>query len=214
VLDSHGIVSQKREMKFLRAITQAGLALALMTAAFAVQVGEPAPNFALIDSHGKTQRLSDDKGKFVVLEWHSRDCSFVKRHYQSGNMQRLQKDWTAKGVVWLTVISSAPGTPGFMTPSQVNAYLDEESAAPTAVLMDVSGTLGHLYEARTTPQMFVIDPQQNLIYQGAIDDHAKPEQIDVATAKNYLSRALEEAMSGKSVSVPETQPYGCSVKYK
>lgn len=201
-------------MKLFRAIGQAGLTLILITTVIAVDVGEPAPNFGIVDSHGKTQHLRDYKGHFVVLEWNSRDCAAVKKHYDSGNMQRLQKDWSAKGVVWLTVISSGPGTPGFMTPSQANTYFQEVNAAPAAVLMDVAGTLGHLYETRTTPQMFVIDPQQTLIYQGAIDNRPKPEQTDVASAKNYVAAALEEATAGKAVTVRETQPYGCSVKYR
>lgn len=197
-----------------RRIIPVGIAFILLSTALALQVGEPAPNFGIVDSHGKTQHLSDYKGKFVVLEWNNRDCAAVKKHYDSGNMQRLQKDWEARGIVWLTVISSPPGTPGFMTPSQANTYFQQVNAAPTAVLMDVAGPLGQLYQARTTPQMFVIDPQQTLIYEGAIDDRPKPEQTDVASAKNYVAAALEEATSGKPVTIRETQPYGCSVKYK
>lgn len=197
-----------------RVTIHVSIAFILLSTALAVQVGEPAPNFGIVDSHGKTQHLSDYKGKFVVLEWTSRDCAAVKKHYDSGNMQRLQKEWTAKGVIWLTVISSAPGTPGFITPSQANTYFKQVNAAPTAILMDVAGPLGRLYEARTTPEMFVIDPQQTLIYMGAIDDRPKPEQTDVASAKNYVSAALEEATAGKPVTIRETQPYGCEVKYK
>ena len=151
-----------------RFIWQACALLALIASAFAVKVGDPAPGFTAVDSNGKQQRLSDYKGKFVVLEWHNQGCPYTKKHYESGNMQRLQKEWTEKGVVWLTVISSAPGTQGFVTPSQENDYLKTMKAIPTAVLMDPGGSLGHLYAAKTTPHMFVIDPNGMLVYNGAI----------------------------------------------
>lgn len=195
-------------------ILRAGALLALMASAFAVKVGEPAPGFTAVDSNGKQQRLSDYKGKFVVLEWHNQACPYTRKHYESGNMQRLQKEWTAKGVVWLTVISSAPGMKGFVTPSQESDYLKTMNAAPTAVLMDPGGSLGHLYAAKTTPHMFVVDPSGTLIYNGAIDDHPASDQGDIAKSKNYVSAALEQAIDGKPVSEPATRPYGCSVKYK
>ncbi len=188
--------------------------LALLGSAFAVKVGEPAPGFTAVDSNGKQQRLSDYKGKFVVLEWHNQGCPYTRKHYESGNMQRLQKDWTAKGVVWLTVISSAPGTQGFVTPSQENDYVQKMNAVPTAVLMDFGGSLGHLYAAKTTPHMFIVDPNGTLIYNGAIDDHPTSDQGDIAGSKNYVSAALEQAMGGKPVTEAATRPYGCSVKYK
>jgi hypothetical protein len=129
-------------------------------------------------------------------------------------MQRLQKEWTAKGVIWLTVISSAPGTQGFVTPSQENDYLKTMKAAPTAVIMDPGGSLGHLYAAKTTPHMYIIDPNGALIYNGAIDDHPTSDQSDIQSSKNYVSMALQEAMNGKQVTESATRPYGCSVKYK
>ncbi len=187
--------------------------IALVAAAFAVRVGEPAPGFSAVDSTGKTQRLSDYKGKYVVLEWHNQGCPFTQKHYESGNMQRLQKEWTAKGVVWLTVISSAPGKQGFVTPTQENDYLKKMNAVPTAVLMDPAGTLGHLYDAKTTPDMYIIDPAGNLIYEGAIDDKPTTDQADIASAKNYVNAALTEAIGGKLITDPATRPYGCSVKY-
>jgi peroxiredoxin len=196
---------------------KAALAIMLiagMAAAFAARVGEPAPDFKSVDSTGKQRHLIDYRGKYVVLEWHNQGCPYTKKHYESGNMQRLQKEWTAKGVVWFTVISSAPGTQGFVTPSQENDYVQKMNAVPTAVLMDPGGTLGHLYGAKTTPHMYIIDPQGTLIYNGAIDDHPTPDQSDIARSKNYVSLALEEAMSGKPVADPATRPYGCSVKYK
>lgn len=185
----------------------------LVAAAFAVKVGDPAPGFSAVDSTGKMQRLSEYKGKYVVLEWHNQGCPYTQKHYESGNMQRLQKEWTAKGVVWFTVISSAPGKQGFVTPSQENEYLKKMNAVPTAVLMDPAGTLGRLYDAKTTPDMYIIDPAGNLIYQGAIDDKPTTDQSDIAGAKNYVEAALTAAMSGKPVADPATRPYGCSVKY-
>jgi peroxiredoxin len=188
--------------------------LVLITSALAARVGEPAPGFTVMDSNGKSQSLAAYKGKYVVLEWHNQGCPFTKKHYESGNMQRLQKEWTAKGVVWLTVISSAPGTQGFVTPTQENDYVKQMGAAPTAVLMDPSGTLGHLYAAKTTPHMYIIDPNGTLIYNGAIDDHPTSDQSDIKNSKNYVSTALGEALAGKPVSDAATRPYGCSVKYK
>jgi len=202
-------------MKSLRhSMLRAFIVLVLMASAFAVKIGDPAPNFTGVDSNGKQQSLSAYKGKFVVLEWHNQGCPYTRKHYESGNMQRLQKEWTGKGVTWLTVISSAPGTQGFVTPSQENEYLQKMNAAPTAVIMDPGGSLGHLYGAKTTPQMFIIDPGGTLIYNGAIDDHPTSDQGDIASSKNYVSAALSEAMNGKPVTEAATRPYGCSVKYK
>jgi hypothetical protein len=202
-------------MKRLRhSMLRAVVVLALLASAFAVRVGEPAPNFTGVDSNGKQQSLSAYKGKFVVLEWHNQGCPYTRKHYESGNMQRLQKEWTGKGVIWLTVISSAPGTQGFVTPTQENEYLQKMNAAPTAVIMDPGGSLGHLYGAKTTPHMFIIDPSGTLIYNGAIDDHPTSDPSDIASSRNYVSTALQEAMSGKPVTDAATRPYGCSVKYK
>lgn len=189
------------------------LALLVSLPGWTARVGEPAPDFSAKDTFGKTYTLSEYKGKYVVLEWHNRYCPYTHKHYASGNMQRLQKEWTARGVVWFTVISSAPGLQGYVTAADENAYVSRVNAAPTAVLLDPSGQLGHLYEARTTPDMYIINPQGVLIYEGAIDDKPTTDIADVATARNYVSVALEEAMAGKSVSVAVTRPYGCSVKY-
>jgi peroxiredoxin len=202
-------------MKTLRnSLLRAVLPLALMATALAVRVGEPAPDFTAVDSYGKNQHLTEYRGKYVVLEWHNQGCPYTKKHYESGNMQHLQKEWTAKGVVWFTVISSAPGTQGYVTPSQENDYVKQVNAVPTAVLMDPGGTLGHLYSAKTTPHMFIIDPQGTLIYDGAIDDHSTSDQADIPKSKNFVSAALGEALAGKPVTDPATVPYGCSVKYK
>ena len=191
------------------AFVMAGAALA----ARAARVGEKAPEFTATDSNGQVRKLSDYAGKFVVLEWHNRGCPYTAKHYTSGNMERLQKEWTGRGVIWLTVISSAPGKQGYVTATEENEYVKQMNAAPTAVLLDPSGVLGHLYDAKTTPQIVIVNPQGVLIYDGAIDDRATTDPEDIKGAKNYASQALEEAMAGKSVSVPTTRPYGCSVKY-
>lgn len=188
--------------------------LALVATALAVKVGEPAPGFSAVDSHGKWQKLSDYRGKYVVLQWQNQGCPYSRKHYESGSMQRLQKKWTAKGVIWFTVISSAPGTQGFVTPGQENEYVQKMQASPTAVLMDVTGTLGRLYSAKTTPEMFIIDPNATLIYQGAIDDRPTSDPKDIAGAKNYVDLALSQAMENKPVTEAVTRPYGCSIKYK
>lgn len=193
-----------------------GLSLALTIAlriAHAARVGERAPDFTATDTNGTAHKLSDYQGKFVVLEWTNRGCPYTQKHYSSGNMQRLQKEWTGKGVIWLTVISSAPGKQGYITAAEENAYEKQVNASPTAVLLDPTGNLGHLYDAKTTPHMFIINPEGTLVYNGAIDDRPTTDLADVNGAKNYVSLALDEAMAGKAVSVPTSRPYGCSVKY-
>lgn len=193
----------------------AALAILILaaTAAFAVKVGDPAPDFTGTDSNGRPQTLSANKGKYVVLEWSNRDCPYTRKHYESGNMQSLQKEWTAKGVVWLTVISSASGEEGYVTAAEENAQLAKVRAAPTAAILDPQGAIGREYEAKTTPHMFVIDPSGKLIYDGAIDDRPTADLADVKGAKNYVSLALTQAMAGGAVATSYTRPYGCSVKY-
>jgi len=190
-----------------------GFALMAPSLGWAARVGAPAPDFTATDTNGQVHKLSEYQGKFVVLEWTNRGCPYTQKHYNSGNMQRLQREWTSRGVVWLTVISSAPGKQGYVTASEENAYLKQANAAPTAVLLDPSGTLGHMYDAKTTPHIFIINPKGSLIYNGAIDDRPTTDVSDVSGAKNYVSIALEEAISGKPVSTPTSRPYGCSVKY-
>ena len=190
------------------------LVVSLATAAAAqARIDEPAPQFTAIDSHGKTHSLNEYRGKYVVLEWHNQGCPYTRKHYLSGNMQSLQKEWTAKGVVWFTVISSAPGEQGYVTASQENAYMTKMNADPTAALLDTSGKLGHLYDAKTTPDMYIINPSGKLIYSGAIDNRPTPDEDDIKGADNYVNDALTEAMDGKPVATPYTRPYGCSVKY-
>jgi peroxiredoxin len=198
----------------LRGACVAALFLPLFAVAQSARVNAPAPDFTATDSSGQTHTLSQYRGKYVVLEWHNQGCPYTRKHYVSGNMQALQKEWTAKGVVWFTVISSAPGSQGYVTPSQENAYLAQMHAVPTAVLMDPNGNLGRLYNAKTTPDMYVIDPSGKLIYSGAIDDRPTPDTTDIQGANNYVSDALTQAMAGKPVAMPYTRAYGCSVKYR
>jgi peroxiredoxin len=179
----------------------------------AAKVGQAAPDFTGTASNGKTFHLADYRGKYVVLEWHNNGCPYVRKQYNSGNMQRLQKQWTGQGVVWFTILSSAPGKQGYVTASEENDYMAKEQAAPTAALLDPSGDIGHLYDAKTSPHMFVINPQGVVIYDGAIDDKPTTELSDVPGATNYVSLALEQAMAGKAVATAATRPYGCSVKY-
>ncbi|HET9182222.1 MAG TPA: redoxin domain-containing protein [Candidatus Angelobacter sp.] len=200
--------------KLARVGVRVGAVLLLVASAMAVKVGDPAPNFSAIDNHGKVQKLSAYHGKYVVLEWHNQGCPYTRKHYESGNMQRLQKKWTDKGVIWFTVISSAPGTQGFVTPTQENDYLKKMNAAPTAVLMDMTGNLGSLYDAKTTPEMFVISPNGAVIYEGALDDRPTKDQKDITGAKNYVDAALSQAMANQLVTNATTRPYGCSVKFK
>jgi peroxiredoxin len=198
-----------KRLKWTLAVLAILLALPLM----GVRVGDAAPNFVGTDSNGKTHKLTDYRGKVVVLEWHNQGCPYTKKHYESGNMQKLQKEWTAKGVVWFTVISSAPGEQGYVTAAEENEYLKKMGAAPTAVLLDPTGVIGHQYEAKTTPHMFVIDPKGMLVYDGAIDDRPTHDAADIPGATNFVQAALQQATAGKPVSTQVTRPYGCSVKY-
>jgi peroxiredoxin len=177
------------------------------------EVGKPAPNFSLSDTNGKTHSLADFKGKFVVLEWYQPDCPFVGKHYKSGNMQALQKEYTAKGVAWLSIDSSAPGEQGNYPGTKLNEIATQDKAARTALLVDPTGDVGRLYGAQTTPDMYIIDPSGILVYKGAIDNKRSTDLADVKMATNYVKVALEAVMNGKSVSPTTTRPYGCSVKY-
>ena len=201
-----------RHHRFLSSFLLTALLFASI-AAYAVKVGDPAPDFTGADSNGKTQTLSAYKGKYVVLEWSNRDCPYTRKHYSSGNMQSLQKEWTARGVVWLTILSSASGEEGYVTASEENAQLARVHASPTAAVLDPTGKIGHEYEAKTTPHMFVINPAGKVIYAGAIDDHPTTDTADIKISKNYVSEALSAAMAGGTVATASTRPYGCSVKY-
>ncbi len=178
-----------------------------------VAVGEPAPDFSLTDSNGKTQTLSQYKGKIVVLEWNNPECPFVGKHYGSGNMQKQQADATAAGVIWLTINSSATGKQGDLDGAGANAYVAKVGGKQTAYLLDPAGTAGHLYGARTTPHMYVVDQQGVLRYIGGIDSIASTDREDLAKATQYVPQVLAELKAGKTVSVTTSQPYGCGVKY-
>ena len=179
----------------------------------AAVVGKAAPAFSLTDLEGKTVRLADFKGKFVVLEWVNFDCPFVQKHYGSGNMQSLQRTYAGKGVVWLAVNSSAPGKQGHYPPAEIEARAKRHAAAFSAYLVDPDGAVGRAYGAKTTPHMFVIDPAGTLLFAGGIDDKPSTDVADVATAKNFVRLALDAALAGQPVAVTSSQPYGCSVKY-
>jgi peroxiredoxin len=175
--------------------------------------GQPAPAFELADASGKSVTLADVKGRFVVLEWTNPGCPFVLKHYGSQNMQSLQKEAAAKGVVWLSISSTAQGHSDYLAPAALAAQYRQWGAAPTAMLMDDSGKVGRAYGARTTPHMYLIDPKGLLVYAGGIDDKRSANPEDVKTAKNFVRVALGEALAGKPVSTPSATPYGCSVKY-
>jgi peroxiredoxin len=178
-----------------------------------VQAGKAAPDFTAVDSNGMSHQLSSFKGKTVVLEWTNDGCPYVQKHYGAGNMQALQKAAADKGVVWLTVISSAPGTQGHVDGGAANKLTDGRKAVPTAVLLDPAGKVGKLYDAKTTPHMYVIDPKGNLAYAGAIDDKPTANQADINGARNYVTEALTAVAAGKAPAVTTTRAYGCSVKY-
>lgn len=179
-----------------------------------VEIDKPARDFTLKDSYGKTHKLSNYHGKFVVLEWVNFQCPFVGKHYNSGHMQKLQKMYGEKGVVWFSICSSAPGKQGHFSAEKINAMMQEKEASPMAYLIDEEGTVGKMYGAKTTPHMFIIDLKGLLIYAGGIDDKRSTNLKDIETATNYVQAALDAAMAGKPVEVKQARPYGCSVKYK
>ncbi|MEP0828023.1 MAG: thioredoxin family protein [Candidatus Zixiibacteriota bacterium] len=176
-------------------------------------VGQTAPDFTLIDANGKSHSLSSFKGKFVVLEWVNFDCPFVRKHYNSGNMPRLQKEMMEKGVVWLGICSSASGKQGYFEGKELTERLKSEGFSANAYLIDNDGKVGRMYGAKTTPHMYIISPEGTLIYAGAIDDKPTTKLDDVKGASNYVVAALQAAMGGKEIATKSTVSYGCSVKY-
>ena len=189
------------------------IAATSMFAAESPKVGAAAPSFSLPDAKGKTHSLAEAKGKYVVLEWFNPECPFVKKHYGGGNMQKLQEEFAGKGVVWMSIDSSAAGKEGNLTPAQATKQIADWKMNHTTLLLDPEGKAGQAYGAKNTPHMFIINPEGNVIYQGAIDSKATPNAADLAGATNYVKVALDEAMAGKPVSNASTKPYGCSVKY-
>jgi peroxiredoxin len=190
------------------------LASTALFAADSPAVGSAAPDFSVTDSKNRPQSISQYKGKYVVLEWFNPECPFVKKHYGSGNMQKLQEEFTGKGMVWLTIDSSAPGMEGNLTAEQAEKKIAELKTKQTALVLDPDGKAGRTYGAKNTPHMFVINPEGKIIYEGAIDSKATPNPSDIAGSTNYVKAALEESLAGKTVTTPSSRPYGCSVKYK
>lgn len=191
--------------------------LLMIVSAFTVQaepvINQPAPLFSGATADGTTLNLADLHGKTVILEWTNHDCPFVKKHYESGNIPNLQKQAAAQGVVWLQIISSAPGKQGFVDGATAKKLNYERGATPTNTVFDPEGTIGKLYAATNTPQFFIINPEGVLLYKGAVDSIPSADQADIAKAENYISAALQELAAGKTISKNTTKPYGCTVKY-
>ena len=190
------------------------IAAGALYAADVPPVGSAAPDFSAPDANGKTETLSQYKGKYVVLEWFNPECPFVKKHYGGGNMQNLQKEYTDRGVVWLTVDSNAPGSEGNITADQAKKIMDSWKTHQTALLLDPESKIAKLYGAKNTPNMVVISPDGKIVYEGAIDSKATPNPADIPTSTNYVKNALDEALGGKPISNAQTRPYGCHITYK
>jgi hypothetical protein len=201
-------------MTKLQALALSALLVAVAPGAFAAAaIGQAAPAFSAVDTAGQRVSLADFKGRHVVLEWVNPECPFVRKHYESGNMQATQKAATARGVVWLAVDSTRPDHPDFKPPATLAAWMARSKAVPTATLIDSDGTIGRAYGARTTPHLYVIDPPGRLVYAGAVDSKASANPADIPAATNHVNAALAESLAGRPVTLAATQPYGCSVKY-
>ncbi len=202
----------------LMPLTGAALTAGLTAGAAGVADAAPAPNkaappFAALDTNGDAVELLSLKGKTVVLEWTNHDCPYVRKHYRSGNMQALQKDATENGVVWISIISSAPGRQGYVEALEANAIAEENGAAPSHIVRDPGGEIGKLYAAVTTPHMFVINPAGEIVFMGGIDDKPTADMADISTATNYVRAALDAVADGRTPEVQSARPYGCSIKY-
>ncbi|MBB3893099.1 peroxiredoxin [Phenylobacterium haematophilum] len=191
----------------------AAIALAAPAAHAAPVVGQAAPAFTAKDADGKTRSLSEFNGKTVVLEWTNDGCPYVQKHYKSGAMQGLQKSAAKDGVVWLTLISSAPGKQGYLEGAQARGWKATNGAGSTALLLDPTGQVGHAYEAKTTPHMYIVDKTGKLVYMGGIDDKPTADPASLKGANNYVSAALSDIKAGRAVSTPVSKPYGCTIKY-
>lgn len=204
--------------RIFTSIAGAALAVTMIVAAnpsvAKPKIGETAPEFAGVDSNGKTWKLADLRGKVVVLEWTNDGCPYVQKHYSSGNMQALQKAASSEGVVWLSVTSSAEGSQGYVTGEQANALTSSRKAAPSAVILDGTGAIGKTYEAEVTPHMYVIDATGKLAFMGGIDSNTSSDPATIKGAKNYVRAALDDLKAGKPVAEAITRAYGCSIKYK
>lgn len=199
--------------RLMQLLAIGSMCLAAASALAAAAPGQPGADFSLTDISGKPRKLSDLRGKYVVLEWFNSECPFVQKHYESGNMQGLQKQYTAKGVVWLAINSTNPAHSNFRDEARSAQIVKDWKMNPTALSLDKDGKVGQAYGARTTPHMFVIDPKGTVIYAGGIDDKPTFSPADLKSAKNFVAAALDESMAGKPVSAPSGHPYGCSVKY-
>jgi hypothetical protein len=197
-----------------RTLIAVSVALLSAAAQAAPAVGQPAPDFTLKDASGKTVKLSDYKGKHVVLEWTNPGCPYVQKHYNSGNMPATQKEAADKGVVWLAINSTEKGRGDYLEPGKLVAWMKERKSAPTATLMDEEGTAGKAYGARTTPHMYIVNPQGQLVYAGGIDSIPSSDPADIKKAVNYVRQGIGEAVAGKPISAATPRPYGCSIKYK
>lgn len=197
-----------------RFLAACSLALSATLAQAAPAVGQAAPDFTLKDTSGKAVKLSDFRGKHVVLEWTNPGCPYVRKHYDSGNMPATQKEAVGKGVVWLAINSTEKSAGDYLEPPKLAAWLKERKAEPTATLMDEEGTAGKAYGARTTPHLYIVDPQGKLIYAGGIDSIPSANPADIPKATNYVKQGLGEALAGKPLTAATTRPYGCSIKYK
>lgn len=208
------IVTKRSTIALVTAAALAGFGVpAFAQGAPAPAIGKPVPDFTAKDADGKTVSLADYKGKTVVLEWTNDECPFVRKHYGGQSMQALQKKWTSKGIVWLTMVSSPPGEQGYADGPKANKLTAERGAAPTAVILDPKGDIGRSFKAQTTPHMYIVKSDGTLAYMGGIDDKPSAKVEDLKGAKNYVDSALTEIADGKSVSVPTSRPYGCSVKF-
>lgn len=201
------------KLKFLSLLTIIGLAACLPNANAAVEIDQMAPDFTATDTNGIERTLSDYKGQNVVLEWSNNECPFVKKHYDSGNMQKIQKEATDGGAIWLTIVSSAEGKQGAVTADEANKIMEEADAQSTARILDKSGEIGKLYDAKTTPHMFIINKEGKIAYMGAIDSDSSFKPASIEGATNYVKAALDSLNAGEPIKVTETQPYGCGVKY-
>ena len=190
------------------------LAAGALYAADVPPVGSAAPDFSAPDANGKTQSLSQYKGKYVVLEWFNPECPFVKKHYGSDNMQKLQQEYTSKGVVWLTIDSNAPGSEGNLSAEQAKKIMDSWKTKQTALVLDPESKIAKLYGAKNTPNMVIINQDGKIVYEGAIDSKATPNPADIPSSTNYVKSALDESLGGKPISNAQTKPYGCHITYK
>lgn len=207
------ILARRTALALGAAFALGGLIAVSPAASAKPEIGKPAPAFTGTDSKGKEVSLDSLRGKTVVLEWTNHDCPYVRKHYRAGNMQKLQADAAKDGVVWLSVISSAPGEQGHVSPAQADELTVNRNATPAHVLLDEKGTIGRAYEARTTPHMFVIDAEGTLVFMGGIDDKPTANQADIEGATNFVSAALDAVKSGQPVATSVARPYGCSIKY-